>query len=514
MRAGLRRGRWRRVAPALIVATTLAGLAVVVVATPAAAVTGTLTVTTLDRTGHAVRTQIGAVSVPTGGEDFFWTGAARRLPQGVYDIYAAIPTPSVGADTVGVRRIRVSGTTHVTIDARHGRAVRGYLRPAAPPGFMKTTAVWLCTADGSVVVGGFASDGPAYVIPSALPEVEFAFSSVWSAQDADDHGATYYAGAALHRKGAPAGITRTFRQSSLTQLMVKGRTGLQSGEAQVDVRFAPPDVCRGVTLQLFPQATLPYTLTMHLPPGPWSVSQFAQDSFYGPARRYAARRSYTVTVGAAAWGPSGTPPFVDQYCRCLVPNRIMFADPALPSGAQSRVTYTLVRRGVAIASKTIDPDQGTFAPKLPAAGWYTLNEVGVRHPINPLPANVLSPRSMLRWRFYVDPGRDTHIGGFVTRFIPRPLTAANRARTTTTVVALKLLRENVPAAERDAVKSVSMWMSADGGHAWHALHVRHVNGNRSATVTNPSSGYVTLRAKVVDVNGNAVTTTIWRAYAS
>lgn len=504
----------RRIALVAILGLALGGVSVALTS-PADAASGTLTVTTLDRTGHSVRSQFVTEDVHTGFDQVFWTGAARRLPQGLYDVYSAIASPSAG-DTVGVRRVRVSGAAHVTIDARKGRPVRGHLSPAAPAGFISVTSAWLCDGDSIPMVGGGSSNGPAYVIPSSLPEVEFAFSSTWYEQNFDNHGATYYAGAATHRNGAPAGMTRTFYQSNLTDLAVRGRTGLQTGDAQIDVRFSPPDECRGVTLQMFANATLPYTLHMHVPAGRWWVAQAAQDYFSGPTRQYDARHSYTAIMGGAAWGPSGPLPATDQYCRCLA-NGVgaMFADPAQPSGADARVSYTLKKGGTTIAQKTLDPNLGSFSPKLPSAGWYSLLAVGTRHPIHPLPSNVLSPRATLHLHFYADPGRTEQIGGFVTRFVPRGLSASNHTSTKSTTVTLKLLRPRSPDAgpRSDAVKSVSAWMSTNGGHTWHAVTVRHVNGTWWTTITNPSSGFVSLRSRVLDIHGNEAATTIVRAYA-
>ena len=505
--------RVRSIALWVVVGVAL-GMLGVAVAIPAQAVAGTLTVTTLDRTGHAVRTQYGVVAVPTGRQYYFMTGRAHQLPVGAYDVFAAIPTAGQGADTVGVRRVHVSGFAHVTIDARNGRAVRGRMQPAPPDGFTERTVAVLCSATGSPIVGGGTFGGPAYVIASSLPEVQFAFSSVWSSQDPDHHGATYYAGAALHRHGAPAGMMRTFRQSSLTQLSVRGRTGLQSGEAEVDVRYAAPSPCRSVTLQLFPTATLPYTLTMHLPAGRWALGQFAQDSLYGPGRRYLAGRSYLRKIGTAVWGPDSGLPVVDQYCHCLTgTDTPMFADPALPSGASAHVTYLLKHRGTTIAQKTIDPDRGYFSPKLPATGWYSLVEVATRNPINPLPGDVLSTRSTLRLHFYADRDRHMQVGGFLTRFLPRGLTIANRARTKTTTVVLKPLRSRGPGPDQDVVKNVRLWMSTDSGHTWQVVPVRHVSGGWSATLTNPSAGFVSLRATVRDALGATATTQVIRAYA-
>jgi hypothetical protein len=67
--------------------------------------------------------------------------------------------------------------------------------------------------------------------------------------------------------------------------------------------------------------------------------------------------------------------------------------------------------------------------------------------------------------------------------------------------------------DHDNVKNVRSWMSANRGKTWHALRVRNPGRAWSARVTNPASGWVSLRARVVDTRGNAVTTQITRAYA-
>lgn len=400
----------RRLGSVGLAAALLAGVSLAL-AVPASAATGTLTVTTLDRHGASVRSQFGAVDVKTGEQRYLWTGAARRLPHGTYDVFAAVQTADLGADTVGVKRVTVSGSTRVTIDARQGRPVRGSLQPAVPPGYANSTSIWLCDADGSAIVGGGSFSGPAYAIPSSLPDVEMAFSSIWQSQGDDSH-ATYYAAGAAYRGGVPSGVARTFSQSGLTDIVVRGRTGLQFGDAQIYVRSGGSHDCLATSLQVFPSLTLPYTLSLHVPAGSWSFGQFAQDSIYGPSQSYAARHTYSVTIGAAAWGPAGNLPRIDRYCRCLsVIGPFMFADRAAPSGAPALVSYTLYRNGTAIAHKTIDPDLAVFAPRLPAKGWYLLTAAASRKPINPLPSSVLSPRSYVRIHFYADPGRDGTIGG-------------------------------------------------------------------------------------------------------
>jgi hypothetical protein len=340
-----------------------------------------------------------------------------------------------------------------------------------------------------------------------------AFSSTWQSQAPDNRSATYYAGVAATSRGVPAGMSRTFRQSDLTDLVVHGRSGEQSGDAQVDVRYSAADQCRAITLQMFARQTLPYALTMHVPAGSWSVGQTAQDYVYGPARSYAARHVYSLTTGLAAWGPSRGLPRVDSYCRCLIPAATMFADPRLPSGASSTVAYKLYRAGRLIAHRTVDPDLASFTPKLPAKGWYLLSAVATRSPLSPLPGNALSPRSSVRAHFYADPGHAGQVGGYITRFRPYGLGVDNRARTKTTTVGLGLSRSSDAAGSRIPVRSVSARMSADGGRTWHSIPVHHANGQWSATVTNPKAGFVYLLANVVDTHGNSTETVVARAYA-
>src|SRR4051794_4220958 len=113
----------RRIVLLFMVGVLLSG-ASVVLASPAAAATGTLTVTTLDRTGRAVRTQYGAVSVNTGDQHYFSTGGAHRLPRGTYDVYAAISSLNDGTETVGVKRVRIAGAARVIIDGAWSTTIR------------------------------------------------------------------------------------------------------------------------------------------------------------------------------------------------------------------------------------------------------------------------------------------------------------------------------------------------------------------------------------------------------
>jgi len=499
----------RRVAVGLAAVVVLGGASTAVASAHAAPTT--LLVTTLDRTGHAVRSQLVAENVRTRASVVFWSGSPRRLAAGRYEVFASISTPDDGSVTSGVRRLRVNGSTRLTIDARRGRPARLHLQPAVPSGYRAWTTSWLCDSVGSPVVGQ-GTPGPTYAIPSGLADVEFAIGAEW-ADDSTDASAIYLAGA-THRGGVPDNFSRTIRVSGFTTLAVKGRTGLQSGDARVDVDFAGGDACRRIVMQAHLLKPLPYAITVHGPAGKWSLSQAAPDFIYGPNRTFAAGRAYRLTIGAAVWGPDGSLPVVDRYCHCIdVTDSRVFTDRLLSVGVESRVTYTLRKGKRVLLHVTADPDHRAVARRLPSAGWYTLTETATRRSVQALPAAALSLRASLRLRFHADPAKAGQVGGYVTRFVPVSLGSDNRTTAAATTVRLEPQRRRFVPFSHPDVRSIGAWASYDGGSTWHAVPVHRAAGHWSAVVPNPASGFVSLRARIVDADGNSATTQIIRAYA-
>jgi hypothetical protein len=495
------------------VVVLVAGL--VTVAAPADAATATLTVTTIDRNGKATREQVEIIDLDAGFPQFQLSGTAHRVRPGTYEVAADVFTAADQSDTVGVRRVKVAGATKVTIDARNGRLVRAALRPAAPAGYLEHFNFAVCPA-GMPGLGGWTLGPKFYAIPNSIKDAEFAFSAMWDRGGST--GSPQYAGAAT-TKGIPAAISRTFAQSSLTTVTIAGRSGLQSGSAQVTLRSRSADQCRESVLQVFTQPTLPYRMTFHVPAGQWEVDQEAQEfiSHLQP-RTFAAGHAYTVTTGRAAWGPDGHLPYTTSYGHRLYLNtNQMFTDPTLQGGpGTTTASYVLVHARKTVLRRTTRSESGV-TKVLKERGWYTLSVTAKRHPRSSLPSTVLSPWSKLRLHFFADPTKSRQVRGYVARFVPAGLGADNRARTRTTTISLSLLRtpsyERDAKQQRDAVKRVRVWMSVNGGKTWHPVRVHNHNGKRSVTVTNPSSGYVSLRASVNDTHGDWSVTELGRAYA-
>jgi hypothetical protein len=62
--------------------------------------------------------------------------------------------------------------------------------------------------------------------------------------------------------------------------------------------------------------------------------------------------------------------------------------------------------------------------------------------------------------------------------------------------------------------AVTAEVSYDDGHTWRPARVRGAGDHRVATLRHPAGpGFVSLRVHASDAGGNAVTTTVVRAYA-
>ena len=168
--------------------------------------TATLTVTTLDRSGHAAATQVLVENRSTFAMRYLDSGHATRLPKGTYDAFVDVSDQHDQSDTLAIARVALTGTKKVTVDARRGHRVHLSLSPALPRGYQQSIAMSLCQTDGPGAVYGYTYSAALYLVPSSLPEAGFSASSVWSPPSGSD--ASYVVNTSVHH-GLPAGISRT-----------------------------------------------------------------------------------------------------------------------------------------------------------------------------------------------------------------------------------------------------------------------------------------------------------------
>jgi hypothetical protein len=183
---------------------------------------------------------------------------------------------------------------------------------------------------------------------------------------------------------------------------------------------------------------------------------------------------------------------------------------ANPGGELADVTYELRHGRTVLLHHNGLSDGPEISARLPRRGWYTVLLSGRRHPrFGRYAPDVLSGKASLRLHVFADPSVNQPVRAFVTRFAPAGLDSSNRATARgSTTVGLRLLTGR----RRDAVRSVHVWVSYDGGHTWRRVAVRRPGGHWSVAVRNPASGFVSLRSTVLDTHGNTATVTVYRAY--
>jgi hypothetical protein len=385
------------------------------------------------------------------------------------------------------------------------------LKPGAPAGFMSTTGLEVCIG-GESQLSAWPDEFPLYAIPSGLHEVSLGLNASWAPAGLSPPG-PQYVGVVGYASGIPDRIAPTIRQSALATLTVHGRSGYVTGQRLIQLSGGG-EACRGAATRAQAYADIPYSVTFHLAPGSWSVTQDGDDAIV--RKHYRAGHRYVVSLDRAVKGPAAGLPITDAYSHeLLLPDTRMFAGSGLVFGLEQTASYRLTHGRDVLVERRHVSREITLQPRLPGRGWYTLTASAQRL-VDGAPAKGLSTRSALRMHFYADPYRDHQIRDYVPRFVPVGLDSANAASGARTTVELFARRPRPDGGnvERwaDSVMSVHAWYSHDG-RTWHPVRVVRTGGHWRATVPNPASGYVSLRARIDDTHGDWSTSSVIRAYA-
>jgi hypothetical protein len=510
----------------LLTASVLLPVILPATTTAVAAVADTLTLTVLDRSGAAADTMAAAVNLTSKKSYELKAGARRALPAGTYALTVSIYTPSDNSQTLGARVVTVKGNAATTIDARLGAPLTVSLTPAPPAEYRQLVQASICT-DGSPDSSAYGSvvATPLYVIPEASPRFRLAYSSSWTDERTPTPRDAYMvSGQSVAVPGRP---DFTFARSTLATLAVRARRG-PAGALRSRLWVRPDQGgCRDGHGDTFGSVDAPGALTAYMSPGRWNVrAEESTERFafgaWSKTITLAAGRRHSQDFFTAAWGPAGLPFVAYGDLRFSVDK--MFRDPGFGGAFDhedgQRVALTLVRGKKTVFKKTVT--DRSEAPQVQyflrgEAAWYTLTASakrqlsGVRYP-----AGMLSPAATAKFRFRADPGKSVMAPLYVPRFLPAGLDLSNQARGgSTTTVALRLdrLREEGAKLGTAKVKTVTLKASFDGGKTWKPVAVRHNAKSWAATVRNPASGAVSLRATVTDGKGNSCEVTVLRAYA-
>ncbi|WP_305786585.1 hypothetical protein [Symbioplanes lichenis] len=503
----------RRKPLVLLGAAALVPLLLLGTTASASAASGTLTVTTYDRTGAKVGTPLKLINLATNGTWTATAGKAKSLPKGTYAVLAAIHTRKTASDTVGALVVKVAGKKAATIDARKGKVLKDSLDKKPVGGYSEVQAV-VCLGAWSESVEVRNNPGQVFVIPNASKKLESHLATVWS----DDREQWVVA---RSQKTIPATLTRTVKRSSLATLTSYVRAGV-AGASNVNLMLQGSGMsCRSSLLTGLPSAGVPAMVKTHVSAGKWQIEADTSApngdtiGFQYAERTLAAGKSYSQTFLRSAWGPATRPQIAPKTIHFDTSQ--MFVDPGFGwtgrygSEGGSKSTASLSRGGTLIKKQNrtdmYSYDNAIFSAPAKKKGWYLLRVDAQRaRPGLTYPKNLLSARSSVWFSFYANPTGERTAAVAVPRFSVTGLDGSNRAKArTTTTVDIK--------AQGTAATTMSVKASYDGGKSWKAVPVKKSGGLWKATVKNQGAGFVALRAQAKTAKNYKTEVTVYRAYA-
>ncbi|WP_405585381.1 hypothetical protein [Streptomyces sp. NBC_01190] len=518
----------RRTAALLSAAALAAPVLVSAAAVPAQAAGGSVTVTALTREGGKITTYLTFSELTSGTFYSGTSGKAIALPKGRYAVTTDIWNSRDDTDTFGAQIVTVAGSNvATTIDARKGKPLKVGLSSSPGAGYSQRLDANICAGPSGIgLATGYNDAGHVYVIPNASKDLQFGYTSLW--QKGSD---------TLLAKGGYTGLPSapggTFARGNMTTVSVQARRGPQAGidgSLRVQPRYT---TCAGGLSDQVVAAAFPFTATLHLTAGSWTVEsdEEAEDATDGDSTAEVGSHYRVVNAvpGTApvsqifyrsAWGPGRAMPYVSGG-RIAYDTSMAFQDPSTEGSEASERSTTQLSFGGKVIAKGTETDWGNpdmfFGAGLKSTGWYTLAVTSARYrPGVTYPKGMLSTASTATFHFDVNPRTDATIPGFLTQFVPGGLTMNSTAKPhTTTTVALWPVRpgNGDTSTPKDTVKSVRIWASNNGGVTWAAQSVRHSGSAWSVNIANPSSGAISLRSTVTDAGGNTTETTVYRVYA-
>jgi len=523
----------RRTLATLTATAVLLPVAVTAAPGAASAATNTLTVTAIDRNGAAVATRVSVVNLSTRATYTLTSGKARTLPRGTYVALASIHTPTDDSVTVGGRTAKVTGASTTVIDARKGRPLNVTLNPAPHRMSHADTTVRICASvRPSTYVSAAHDPERVYVVPNSSRNFQFAHLSYWSEPK---NGATNDVGYVVTgtTQGVPAGYSRTVERSSLAPVTLTARSGTAFSSEHNYFMDSTASGClrdMGATAMSLDEShrlqynwKTPHRFTAHVSPGTWNFKVIGDDSYQDRTLTLQGGKNYGLTFFRAAYGPNTFLPTVSGFGRLSFTTMAMLDNPDSTSAegsyeTNSRTVVTLSRGGKILKKQTRDnfaKRDPEFSHTLPAAGWYGLTADARRyHPEKTVPAGILSPRVVAKYRFYADPRKNQAPPAHLIRIAAGGLDIQNRAEaesTTNLVIKVQRPKQAEPRA-KSTVRTVTAQVLYDNGKTWKKTTLKKSGSKWVATVKNPGSGYVTVRAKAVDTKGNSSEVTIYRAY--
>jgi hypothetical protein len=504
-----------------IAAASALALAGLTGAARASANTVTITVVGISRTGARVTVQ--STVVPLSGNAYPSSGPTYQVVPGTYFIGASVPTLGAGralaSQTLVLRRIRVTDSATIALDARGGRLVSVWLNGRDLGGPGQAAA---CARGGIGVVYPSPPAAQLYVQPTSAAGISFGWTS-----------ADYAPGAAYDlagdSNGLPADPVYRWRTSQLDRTIIAVKAG-PVPDTTATWHTMPALTTPALTCSsLLPAGTgsgpLPLRAVVYRTPGGW---QTEVDTSNGPAtyvcsttwasRDYLFGRQYTDTFDSAVHGPSeAVPVLVGRLLSFDAGVAYQFTDPVNPGYEYcNSVTVALSTGGRTVATERFTGYGGpvkAFSATVKSGRWYVL-AVSSRQsaPDKGMPAGLLSPQTTLTWRFKVEQGA---VPVAEIAFLPLGLDMANQAKPGSLSYVRAWPTQNAyvyRSGSASAARTFRVQVSYTDGKTWSTVRAVWHGSYWLFAVHDPKSGFVTLRSTALNAAGDSSVETIYRAY--
>ena len=420
-------------------------------------------------------------------------------------------------------RVRATGGTRVTLDARAGKLVDVTVNRPVKPG-PQTGGVTYRGSQYRFTESYIGGPGEGYIVPVRGPGYSFGTQTTFTGQAGGS--AAGYTVAAVSRGGVPASLAYHYRVARLARI----RSSYRSLDARSfgGAYWVAADV--PVVAVIIPSAPLPVTVTDYLSPGLRFFSVLSYGSRRSPLtgaqiqsgiQAFTARQRASQVWNGAAIGPAFPRELAARTGNTLAYTVDGYLTDAAPAalrhgGVDNNVTgrITLRKGSATIATEKFPrPSQPppVFSARLPSApAVYTLTA----HTRRAVRYARLSTSVTTTWRFRS--GRTTGkraLRLMAVRFAVPSLNHHGQAAPGSKLAIGVFVASN-PGVARLPVAKVRVQASANDGRTWHSAAVHRAHGHWIADVTSPAGqGFVSLRAEATDTGGNSVVETISQAYA-
>ncbi|MET0235537.1 MAG: hypothetical protein ABW224_12910, partial [Kibdelosporangium sp.] len=444
-------------------------------------------------------------------------GQPARLPGGKYTVMVTYLGPAGYLVRAAFPEVDLSRTTALTVDARQAHRVSLQTDGPSFQVGVWTSSMWMTAANGpdraGVTTFGDPRTSEMYVYsPPDMTSPRFTYFDAYRLENEDRR-----LELAFPVKGRiPATTAYSVRTADLAAVTTRYYGHHPEAPPIVGATNTGFDVPVGTSF--FTPVTPSSQRVEYFTPGTWTLSvAAARDSSRRQNMTLAAGGSYQVEWNRAVLSPGFTgtteSELGEHHPWALRRSSLVSVSVPLYTDAAGHTAAPDIELGTATGMTSLySGDRLIGTQHLPGRGIFVVGQNDsqfrlVAEATRDQPWWPLSTKISSEWTFeagFRQGPFDTPLPLLTVRAEP-PVDLANRSPAGPVDIPLTVLRQDGPAT----VASLVAEYSTDDGTTWQQATITA----GKAAVTNPAGGFVSLRTKATDTDGNTVATTVIRAYA-